>query len=196
MTDKEQQKQQDNEQRQQQAQGDNGVAPDADNAAEASEELEQLRREARENHENYLRAMAEVENVRRRGEREVANAHKFGLEKFVAELLPVRDSLEMGLKAGEQEQADVAALREGTELTLRMLGQVLEKFGVEEVNPKGEPFNPERHEAVTTLQTSEAEPDTVVEVMQKGYLLNERVVRPAMVVVARPPAESGDKQNQ
>ena len=193
MTDKEQQNQQDHEQRDQQAQGDNG-APDAGSAAEASEELEQLRREARENHENYLRAMAEVENVRRRGEREVANAHKFGLEKFVAELLPVRDSLEMGLKAGEQEQADVAALREGTELTLRMLGQVLEKFGVEEVNPEGEPFNPDRHEAVTTMQTSEAEADTVVQVMQKGYLLNERVVRPAMVVVARPPAESNDSK--
>jgi molecular chaperone GrpE len=190
MTEKEQQNQQGQEQREQQAPGENGASPDADDAAGVSEELERLRREARENHENYLRAMAEVENVRRRGEREVANAHKFGLEKFVAELLPVRDSLEMGLKAGEQEQADVAALREGTELTLKMLGQVLEKFGVEEINPEGEPFNPDRHEAVSTLQSAEAEPDTVVEVMQKGYLLNERVVRPAMVVVARPPAEA------
>jgi len=177
---------QDQEAHGQPPQADEDAAPAA--ATDASEELEQLRSEARENHENYLRAMAELENVRRRGEREVANAHKFGLEKFVAELLPVRDSLEMGLKAGEQEQADVTALREGTDLTLKMFGQVLEKFGVEEINPEGEPFNPERHEAVATTPTGEVEPDTVVEVMQKGYLLNERVVRPAMVVVARPPA--------
>ena len=185
MTEKDTQNQQD-----QKAQDENSATRTGDETAEAGEELEALRREARENHENYLRAMAEVENVRRRGEREVANAHKFGLEKLIGELLPVRDSLEMGLQAGEQEKADVAALREGTELTLKMLVQVLEKFGVEEVNPEGEPFNPDRHEAVTTMQTSEAEADTVVQVMQKGYLLNERVVRPAMVVVARPPAES------
>lgn len=154
------------------------------------QEIEALREEAKAQHENYLRAMAEVDNVRRRSEREVANAHKFGLEKFVAELLPVRDSLEMGLSASDQNGADAAALREGTELTLRMLGQVMEKFGVEEVNPEGDPFNPERHEAVATRETGSVEADTVVEVMQKGYLLNERVVRPAMVVVARAP--SGD----
>ena len=169
------------------------------NAESATDEAEvqKLRDEAQEHHNNYLRALAEVENVRRRSEREIANAHRFGLEKFVGELLPVRDSLEMGLNAAEGEAADAAALREGTELTLRMLSQALEKFGVTEVNPRGEPFNPERHEAVSVKQTDEVAADTVVEVMQKGYLLNDRLIRPAMVVVARAPAAgngSGDGQ--
>jgi len=132
----------------------------------------------------------------------VEQARKFALERFVAELLPVKDSLEMGIQAaGDGEQQDQAgdaesqirALREGSELTLKMFTNVLEKFGVEEVDPQGEPFNPDVHEAVSMQQSAEAEPGSVVAVMQKGYLLNKRVIRPAMVVVAQAPDDGADR---
>jgi molecular chaperone GrpE len=130
-----------------------------------------------------LSARAEVENSRRRSERDVENAHKYALEKFVRELLPVKDSLELGLAAAAGESAEVAKLREGMELTLKMLGAALEKFGVSEVNPKGERFNPELHQAMAVQDNPGAEPNTVLTVYQKGYLLNDRLIRPAMVVV-------------
>ena len=136
-----------------------------------------------------LAARAEVENSRRRNERELENAHKFALEKFVRELLPVKDSLELGLAAATGESAEFDKLREGMELTLKMLGAALEKFGVSEVDPKGEKFNPERHQAMAVQETPKAEPNTVLTVYQKGYLLNDRLIRPAMVVVSSAPAE-------
>lgn len=130
-----------------------------------------------------LSARAELENSRRRSEREVENAHKYALEKFVRELLPVKDSLELGL-AATGEGAEFEKLREGMELTLKMLGAALEKFGVSEVNPKGAKFDPERHQAMAMQETADAEPNTVLTVYQKGYLLNDRLIRPAMVVVS------------
>ena len=136
-----------------------------------------------------LLARAEMENSRRRSERDVESAHKYALEKFVRELLPVKDSLELGLAAATGEGAELDKLREGMELTLKMLGAALEKFGVKEVNPKGEKFNPERHQAMAMQESAASEPNTVLTVYQKGYLLNERLIRPAMVVVSSTAAE-------
>jgi molecular chaperone GrpE len=111
---------------------------------------------------------------------------KFALERLISELLPVRDSLEMGMQAAAAEDADLATLREGQRLTLRQFSSVLEKFGVSEIDPQGQKFNPDWHEAVSVVQAPQAEADSVVAVMQKGYALNGRLIRPAMVVVAKP----------
>ncbi len=136
--------------------------------------------------DRLLRLQAEMDNLKRRSVLDVEKAHKFALGKFVDDLIPVKDSLEMGLdaeKTGEGEQAKT--IIEGMEMTLKMLGDVLAKHGVEEVNPVGEKFNPERHQAMTMLESPDHEPSTVMTVMQKGYVLNDRLVRPAMVVVAK-----------
>ncbi len=173
-----------------------GVAGPAQAAGEqpaAGEELEPLLEDARnkaDDHWNlYLRAKADLENMQRRFERDLANAHRFGLEKFVRELLPVKDSMELGLAAVGGESEQVSKLREGMELTLRMLDGALEKIGVQEINPVGEPFNPEYHQAMTVQEAEKAAPNTVLTVMQKGYLLNDRLIRPAMVVVAKAPSQ-------
>jgi molecular chaperone GrpE len=131
-----------------------------------------------------LRLQAEIENLRKRAERDLANAHKFALEKFASELLPVRDSLEMGLLA-VGDNADVEKLKEGSELTLKMLSNALEKFNIKEINPLNESFNPEYHEAMSVQEREDVAPNTVVTVVQKGYLLNDRLIRPAMVIVSR-----------
>ncbi|MDH5182337.1 MAG: nucleotide exchange factor GrpE [Gammaproteobacteria bacterium] len=152
--------------------------------------LEDARAKADEHWNLYLRSQAEMDNMRRRAEKDLESAHKFGLEKFASELLPVKDSLELGLAAVEENSDEaVEKLREGTELTLKMLGTALEKFGIKEINPVGEVFNPEQHQAMTMQESAEAAPNTVLIVMQKGYLLNERVMRPALVVVSKAAAE-------
>ncbi len=154
-------------------------------APSIEEELAEARREARENLDRALRAHAELENVRRRLERDLRNAHRFALERFVSELLPVRDSLELGLAASSGNGAGAAGVVEGVELTLRMLDQAMEKFGVRAVDPAGEPFDPEFHQAMTMQDSDTAESGTVLTVVQKGCLLHERLVRPAMVIVAK-----------
>jgi len=138
-----------------------------------------------EREQEILRLHAEMENLRKRAERDVENARKFALERFVEGLLPVVDSLEMGIEAAGQENATLEKIREGTEMTMEMFQQVLEKFGVQPVHPLGERFNPEHHQAMS-MQPHDSEPDHVVDVMQKGYLLKERLVRPALVVVSKP----------
>lgn len=166
-------------------------------AAEATEQgevdhlqlLEDARAKVDEHWDLYLRTQAELENLRRRAERDVQNAHKFGLEKFVNELLPVIDSMELGMAAADAENEAVKPLFDGMELTLKMFQSVLEKMGVTAVNPENEAFNPEFHQAMSMQETSDVAPNTVLAVMQKGYVLNERLVRPAMVVVSRAPAE-------
>lgn len=135
----------------------------------------------------YLRARAELDNVRRRAERDMENMRRYALEKFVAELLAVRDSMEMGVEAAADGKGNLEALRDGVELTYRQFMGVLEKFGVREINPVGEPFDPDWHEAVSAQPSEDAEPDTVVAVMQKGYAINDRLVRPARVIVAKAP---------
>ena len=147
-------------------------------------QLADAQAKADDNWDQLVRTKAEMENIRRRSERELANAHKYALEKFAQELLPVIDSMEMGMAAAQDENADVSKLREGTEMTLKMFETAIEKFGIKGVHPKGEAFNPEHHQAMTMIDSQEHEPNMIIDVMQKGYLLNERLVRPAMVVVA------------
>ena len=159
--------------------------PEALQSTDPEDALAEARRAAQEHLDRALRAQAELENVRRRAERDLAHAHKFALERFVSELLPVRDSLELGLAASAGEGASAADIAEGVELTLRMLEQAMDKFGVEAVDPVGDPFNPEFHQAMTMQESDTAESGTVLTVVQKGYLLNERLVRPAMVIVAK-----------
>ncbi|MBI2380723.1 MAG: nucleotide exchange factor GrpE [Gammaproteobacteria bacterium] len=158
---------------------------------EASAEIEALRQELaaaeakREEHfQLALRTQAEMENVRRRAERDVQMARAYALEKFVDELIPVLDSLEHAMKAADAG-TDVKAIGEGVHLTERMFVAALEKFGVVRLDPRGESFNPEHHEAMAMVPHPAAEPDTVLDVFQKGYQLNGRLVRPARVVVVK-----------
>ncbi len=159
-------------------------------ASDLEQALEEARRQADEHHEKLLRVMAEMENLRRRTRLDVENAHKFALEKFVDALLPVVDSLEMGIEAAGKEGASVDTLREGMEMTLKMLLDVLGQFGVERIDPRGEAFDPQKHEAMTLVPSAEHEPNTVMDVIQKGYSLNERLVRPARVIVTKSADES------
>lgn len=162
--------------------------PGADAPTELHALLEDARSKADEHWNQCLRLQAEIDNLHKRGARDLENAHKYGLEKFAGALLPVRDSLEMGIAAAVQGQGvDPAKLIEGSELTLKMLAGVLEKFGIAEVNPQGERFNPQFHEAMSIQPRGDVEPNTVVAVVQKGYLLNDRLVRPAMVIVSKAP---------
>lgn len=156
-------------------------------------ELEEQKARAEENWNQFLRARAELENVRRRMERDVEHARKFGLEKIAADLLPVKDSLEMGVQAAFEEGANVERLVEGNELTLKMLAQVLERFSIVEINPKGQKFDPVKHEAMAMQPSAEDEPNTVINVVQKGYALNDRLLRPAMVIVSRAAEEESGK---
>lgn len=162
------------------ADAENLIDPEAEVLAARVEELEQAVGEAKD---QALRAAAEVQNVRRRAEQDVDKARKFALEKFVKELLPVVDSLEKALDAMSEEASEVH--REGVSMTLKLQLDTLGKFGVEVVEPQGEPFDPQYHEAMAMVPNPELEPNTVMDVMQKGYLLNGRLVRPAMVVVSQ-----------
>ena len=170
-----------------------GEAPETasePDAATAETALSEARALADENWDKYLRAMAELDNVRKRAQRDVENARKYALERFCAELLAVRDSLEMGLAAADQ--ADAEALRAGKEATLKQLAGTMERFGVAEIDPEGEPFDPELHEAMTMQPSESAEPGSVLTVFQKGYTLNGRLLRPARVVVATAPAGASE----
>ncbi|MEM7466481.1 MAG: nucleotide exchange factor GrpE [Pseudomonadota bacterium] len=143
---------------------------------------------AEKHKDEALRAMAELENVRKRAEKDVEAAHKFGIEKFINELLPVKDSMDLGFDAANTA-TDVDSLKEGMSLTLKMFESALEKRGVQELNPAGESFDPEFHQAMMMEESVEVEAGKVLRVMQKGYLLNDRLIRPAMVVVAKKSAE-------
>jgi len=132
-----------------------------------------------------LRAKASEENVRRRATLDVEKAHKFALNKFANELLPVVDNLERAIGAADQENEATKSLVEGIEMTLNSFTEALAKSGINQVNPKGEVFNPELHQAMTMIEVPGAEPNTVIDVMQKGYEMNGRLLRPAMVVVAK-----------
>ena len=160
--------------------------PDVDPQARGDAgDLEQRLREAEmaaaEHHDAWLRAKAEGDNIRKRSQTEIANAHKYAVENFATELVAVKDSLEAALAS---DNATVENMRSGDELTLRQLKSVFEKFSVKEIDPKGEKFDPHRHQAISTVE-SDSEPNTVVQVLQKGYLLHDRVIRPALVIVAK-----------
>ncbi len=156
--------------------------------------LEDARNKADEHWNQLLRSKAEIENLQRRHVRELENAHKFALERFASDMLAVRDSMELGVEAASSNTADVASLREGTELTLKLLSDVMERFQIVQINPIGEPFNPEFHQAVSTQPRDDVPPNTVTAVMQKGYTLNDRLIRPAMVMVSQGPQVKIDEQ--
>ncbi len=146
--------------------------------------LQDAQAKADEYWNQLLRARADLENFQRRAQRDLESAHKFALEKFMRELLPVVDSLELGLAAASGREADLAKVTEGLELTLKMLQGVLEKFGLVAIEPAGERFDPEQHQAMSTQASDEVAPNTVLNVYQKGYKLNERLIRPALVQVS------------
>ncbi len=173
-------------------------ASTADNKQVDAEDLTRLLEDARnkadEHWDQLVRAKAELDNLRKRTQRDLENAHKFATEKFSQDLLQVWDSLELGHQAAQDENADVAKLSEGTELTLKLLTSVMQKNGIEQIDPMGEPFNPEFHQAMSMQERDDVEPNTVVAVVQKGYTLNGRLMRPAMVMVSRAPLASVDEQ--
>ena len=148
------------------------------------QQIEEQKCIAAENLEKALRAQAELDNMRKRTARDIENAHKYSLERFVTDLLPVIDSMELGLSASENA-SDIASLKEGLDLTFKMFASSLEKFGVKVINPVGEKFNPELHQAVSMQEAEGIDSGNVITVMQKGYELNGRLVRPAMVIVAK-----------
>jgi molecular chaperone GrpE len=150
---------------------------------EPQPELEALRREADEHRDRYLRAVAELDNLRKRSAREVDSARKFGAERLAQAMLPVRDSLEAGLAASEK--AGQTALLDGQRATLRLLDEAFSSAGVREIDPAGQPFDPNKHEALSLLAAPGVAPNTVLQVVQKGYELNERLLRAAKVIVAR-----------
>lgn len=148
------------------------------------EDLAAARTEAEAAREQLLRAMAELENVRRRAARDVENAHKYGVERFAAEVLAVKDTMEMGLEAASGSE-EAGAVVEGFEATLKLLDQCLAKFGITPVDPREEPFDPEFHEAMSAQPSASHEPGTVLMVVQKGYRIHDRLLRPARVIVSR-----------
>ena len=145
--------------------------------------LAEAEERARNHWEQYLRAVAELENVRKRAQRDIESANRYGLEKFAAELLPVWDSLELAVQ--NADKADVPSLVQGQKATLQLLSKALEKIGVVPINPRGEPFDPGRHEAMLAQESKTAEPNSVLQVVQPGYEINGRLLRPARVIVAK-----------
>ncbi len=153
--------------------------------ADLSQHLAAALLKADEYRDQSLRTLAEMENLRRRTDKEIGDARKFAVEKFAKELLVVLDSLELGIQAAAGDTPEVVKLREGSELTLKQFLAVLEKFNVKPVDAMGAKFDPALHQAMTMVESDEAEPNTVVNVFQKGYTLNDRLLRPAMVVIAK-----------
>lgn len=138
--------------------------------------------------EQNLRMHADMQNVKRRAQQDVEKAHRFGLDKFAESLLPIVDSLERGLESAEAADGNHDAMKEGMELTLKLFVDTLKKFNVEQVDPMGEPFDPLLHQAMSQIESPDQEPGSVLNVFQKGYTLNNRLIRPAMVVVVKAPA--------
>jgi len=171
--------------------GGSGPMPHDDLATELETlrtALSEAETRADESHNALLRAVAEADNARKRAQRDIEAAGRFGAERLAADLLEVADSLELGIAAGAE--ADAARLVEGMEATRRLLVKAFERAGITVVDPQGQPFNPELHEAMMTQESAESAPGTVMAVVQKGYTLNGRLLRPARVIVSRAPAEA------
>ena len=174
------------------------AAPEAETVAEAAEgeavegaemtledEIAQLQEDVAQARDAALRAQADAQNVKRRAEQDVEKARKFALERFVGELLPVVDNLERALESASGDEEVVKPIAEGVQLTLKSFLDALGKHNIEAVDPQGEPFDPNLHQAMSMVENKEVEPNTVIAVMQKGYTLNGRLVRPAMVMVTK-----------
>ena len=166
---------------------DQQTQPASESPSDVSPEqlLEQAQAKADEYWNELLRARADLENMRRRHSRDLESAHKHALDKFVTELLPVCDSLELGLNAAGNEEANLSSVRDGMDMTLKMLISAIAKFGLEQINPEGEAFDPELHQAMAMQPVEGKEANQVIAVMQKGYRFNGRLLRPAMVVVSQ-----------
>jgi molecular chaperone GrpE len=149
------------------------------------QQLEQAQVTIKEYWDQIMRLKAEIENNRKRAGRDVENAHKFALRNFAESLLPIVDSMEMAQQAAGADNASLSSIVEGTQLTMSMFVQVLENHGLKQIDPVGEQFDPEQHQAISMIEDENAESNSVISVMQKGFLLNDRLVRPAMVVVAK-----------
>ena len=159
-----------------------------DPAQAAQERIVELEGQLASAQENALRAAAEVQNIRRRAEQDIEKAHKFALEKFATDLLAVLDSLERGLEVSDPTDETIRPMREGMELTYKLFLDTMKRFQVERVDPQGEPFNPELHQAMAMEESAVAEPNSVLKVFQCGYSMNGRLLRPAMVVVSKAPS--------
>jgi len=171
------------------SEGERDVEPPEPSAVGDLEELQRALTDAEQRassvRDQYLRSLAELDNVRKRAQREIENATRQGLEKFALEVLPVKDSLELAVASGAK--SDAGSLIEGQAATLQLLAKAFEKLGIRAIDPHGEPFDPARHEAVLMQQSDTAEPNSVLQVVQRGYELNGRLLRPARVIVARGP---------
>lgn len=154
-------------------------------AEELQKKLDEAVQKAKDSHEKYMRAQAEMENLRKRAERDIANAHRYSLEKFINELLPVLDSFEQGLQMSENAAADLASMREGMSLTYTMLLKAIEKFGITQLNPLEQMYDPHQHEAMSMVVATDVAPNTVIQVIQRGYSLHGRLVRPARVIITK-----------
>ena len=161
-----------------------------DPAQAAQERIVELEGQLASAQENALRAAAEVQNIRRRAEQDIEKAHKFALEKFATDLLAVLDSLERGLEVSDPADETIRPMREGMELTYKLFLDTMKRFQVERVDPQGEPINPEMHQAMAMEESIHAEPNSVLKVFQCGYVMNGRLLRPAMVVVSKAPSEA------
>lgn len=170
------------------------VAADEQNLDESSVEvtdeqrIAELEDQLAEAQENALRAAAEMQNIRRRAEQDIQKAHKFALEKFATDLLAVVDSLERGIEVSDVSDEAIRPMREGMELTYKLLLDTLKRFQVERLDPQGEPFNPEEHQAMAMEESADVEPNSVLKVFQCGYSISGRLLRPAMVVVSKAPS--------
>jgi len=184
-----------NEQVSDEIQQDQQQPQEAETAAEVDprdERIAQLEAELAQSQtgvrDAQLRAQAEIENIRRRAEMDVEKAHKFALEKFASDLLPIVDSLERGLDLSNSDDESIRPMREGIELTLKMFYDTLKRYNLEAIDPHGQPFNAEHHQAMAMQESADVEPNSVLKVFQKGYQLNGRLLRPAMVVVSKAPS--------
>lgn len=166
------------------------MAIDPAYVVELEQKLEQATNQAVEEKDRALRTVAEMENLRRRTALDVEKAHKFALEKFASELLPVLDNLERTLQVADKTNEAVKPLLEGVELTLKSMANSVAKFGVIAIDPQGQLFDPNLHQAMSMIENPDVAPNTVIAVMQKGYELNGRVIRPAMVMVSKAPTAS------
>lgn len=155
-------------------------------------ELEQLRKQVADQQDAMLRIKADAENSRRRASQDVEKAHKFALEKFAGDLLPVVDNLERALGFIDKDDDSMNSVAEGVELTLKSFIDTVAKYGVQQLDPQGEPFNPDQHQAMSMMETADVAPNTVTFVMQKGYELNGRLLRPAMVGVSKAPQQNAE----
>lgn len=167
------------------AKSDEAGLLDHETYQQLQQELTAAEEKANQYWERILRMQADAENMLRRSERDIANAHKYALEKFIGELIPIFDNLERAVAAHTDDDSSQGSLLDGVRLTIKMIQPALEKFGVQQVNPEGQPFNPEHHQAVSAQEVPGVKAGMVINVLQKGYLLNNRLVRPAMVVVSK-----------